>query len=154
MKKIFSLCLSLMLLLILAACSSTIENSPSDSALNTTVTENVDSSKISHALYNDILNIFRAVCTIHQTTHLNILGKMLQRFFLSVEPHGAKYLSAFLLQTHIFPGIQNPIFSFFIQKKRISFHIDLCHYFSPFNEPSAVKYFLRKYAGPQLQAWQ
>ena len=46
MKKILSLCLSLMLLLILAACSSTIENSPSDSAFNTTVTENVDPSKM------------------------------------------------------------------------------------------------------------
>lgn len=45
MKKILSLCFSLMLLLILAACSSTIENNPTDSFFNTTITENADSPK-------------------------------------------------------------------------------------------------------------
>ena len=45
MKKILSLCLSLMLSLILAACSSTIENNPADSFFNTTITENADSPK-------------------------------------------------------------------------------------------------------------
>ena len=45
MKKILSLCFSLMLLLILAACSSTIENNPTASFFNTTITENADSPK-------------------------------------------------------------------------------------------------------------